>query len=83
LYSGLWCEKSIRDIKLDLQKREGYVVRLADSFAYDDFAQSVAKWVRADHVTSGTHWMHSAVVPNSLKSQEDSHEPTPGNPCMA
>ncbi|KAF7786372.1 hypothetical protein PRUB_a0918 [Pseudoalteromonas rubra] len=71
LYSGFWCEKSIRNIKLDLQKQEGYVVRLADSFAYDDFAQSVAKWVRADHVTSDTHWMHSAVVPNSLKSKED------------
>ncbi|MEC4087184.1 RNA ligase family protein [Pseudoalteromonas rubra] len=69
LYSGLWCETQIRQIKLDLHKQEGYVVRLADSFHYEDFAQSVAKWVRADHVTTDTHWMHSEVVPNSLVSQ--------------
>lgn len=38
---------------------EGYVVRLAGEFSYDEFAKSVAKYVRAEHVLSGAnHWRH-------------------------
>ena len=51
---------------------EGYVVRLAERFAYADFAQSVAKWVRAQHVQTTQHWMFAEVVPNQLRS--DNHE---------
>lgn len=37
---------------------EGYVVRISDSFHYDDFSKSVAKCVRAGHVGStDDHWM--------------------------
>lgn len=53
---------------LDTETQEGFVVRLADGFAYADFGRSVAKWVRPGHVQTDTHWMHQAVVPNGLES---------------
>jgi hypothetical protein len=46
---------------------EGYVVRLADGFAYEDFADSLRKWVRPGHVAEGSsHWAHEQLVPNQL-----------------
>lgn len=45
--------------------KEGYVVRLASSFT--DFENSVAKFVRANHVQSSEHWMRQAVIPNQLR----------------
>ncbi|KZN28994.1 hypothetical protein N480_09505 [Pseudoalteromonas luteoviolacea S2607] len=67
LYVGPWDEQVIKSITLDTSKQEGYVVRLADSFAFEAFSQSVAKWVRRDHVTTNKHWMHTDVIPNRLK----------------
>jgi hypothetical protein len=52
-----------------LQEREGYVVRLADGFAYKDFRKSVAKWVRKNHVQTDAHWMHGPVVANGLQER--------------
>lgn len=69
LFQGTWDEEKIRAITLDLEKQEGYVVRLATSFPYDAFGRSVAKWVRAGHVQTDEHWMHRAVVPNKLKEK--------------
>jgi len=54
---------------LDLNTTEGLVMRLADSFNYDDFEKSVAKWVRPHHVTTDQHWMHRTVIPNKLGSR--------------
>ena len=45
---------------------EGYVVRLADSFSYQDFRKSIAKFVRAGHVTTTNHWRHQKLIPNEL-----------------
>ena len=70
LYSGIWCEKTIRNLVLNTQQQEGYVVRLADSFHFNAFAQSVAKWVRKNHVETEQHWMHAAVIPNGLKGEQ-------------
>jgi hypothetical protein len=47
-------------------KHEGYVVRVFDEFKYEDFGRSVAKYVRANHVQTDTHWMHKEVIPNKL-----------------
>ncbi len=66
LYRGVWDEKQMRSLQFDTDSVEGYVVRLADGFAYEAFADSVAKWVRPNHVQSDTHWMHAAVVANGL-----------------
>lgn len=69
LYRGMFDEAQLHRLvaQLDLSKDEGFVLRLADSFHYDEFAQSVAKWVRPAHVQTGEHWMHSTIVPNGLK----------------
>lgn len=37
-------------------QREGIVVRNADMFHNEDFAENVMKWVRKGHVTTNTHW---------------------------
>jgi hypothetical protein len=78
LYHGVWDEKLIQTIRIDEATEEGYVVRLADAFEYKDFKQSVAKWVRKNHVQSDKHWMHQAVIANGLKPKAnvkgDNHE---------
>lgn len=71
VYRGVFDEAVLRKLAdtLDTEKNEGFVVRLASEFAYNDFRVSVAKWVRPKHVQTSEHWMHAAVVPNELKAQ--------------
>lgn len=70
VWEGVWSEKAVRGAweayKGSDEVAEGYVVRLADSFSYDDFGTAVAKWVRPHHVQTDDHWMNQAVVPNGL-----------------
>lgn len=59
LFDGIWDEEAVKKLyneKTDRDVHEGYVVRLADAFEYRDFKTSVAKFVRANHVTSDSHW---------------------------
>jgi predicted kinase len=66
VWRGIWDEGAMRVLRIDTERREGYVVRTAAGFAYDDFGASVAKWVRRGHVQTDSHWMHAEVVPNGL-----------------
>ena len=67
LWAGVFDEQLIqKQLKLDLTRQEGYVVRTAEGFPYTEFAERVAKWVRPSHVQTDTHWMHAEVVPNRL-----------------
>lgn len=68
LYSGEWDEKTIRSLTkgLNLEQTEGYVVRLVDSFHYDNFGKSVAKFVRKGHVQTDKHWRTQKLIPNSI-----------------
>ena len=69
LYDGIWDEKKIRAIEktLDFEKDEGYVIRIADSFTYGEFKNSVAKFVRAGHVQTTKHWRAGRrFIPNEL-----------------
>jgi len=69
LYVGLYDEEAIRaswSPQNGEENSEGYVIRLYDSFAYDDFRESVAKYVRANHVTTDERWERNW-TPNSLK----------------
>lgn len=70
LYQGAWDEAAIRSLSkgMNLEQTEGYVVRLADSFHYGEFGQSVAKFVRKGHVQTDKHWRTQKFVPNSLAS---------------
>ena len=63
LYSR--CNTKIQE-KLDLEKQEGYVVRLHDEFKFVDFNKSVCKFVRKGHVQTDEHWMHREIIPNKL-----------------
>ena len=59
LYDGIWDWNKVRSFKdRDWATSEGYVVRLAESFAYGDFRKKVAKFVRKHHVQTVKHWMH-------------------------
>jgi len=68
LYQGKWNEKAIRSLwnSSDKESKEGYVVRLARSFRYEEFSTSVGKFVRKGHVQTDKHWRSSVLVPNSL-----------------
>ncbi|MER5498862.1 RNA ligase family protein [Streptomyces sp. NPDC002561] len=59
-------EKTLRALRPDTGRQEGYVVRPADGFDAPEFGRLVAKWVRPGHVRTDTHWMHAAVVENGL-----------------
>ena len=74
LFDGIYeGEQTANDIikSLDLEKQEGFVIRLAGEFKYEDFSKSVAKFVRASHVQTDDHWMFSEIVPNKLKEKND------------
>jgi len=66
LYRGPWDEEMLRDLTIDTDKSEGYVVRVSGEFSYSQFNQCIAKWVRTGHVQSEKHWMHAEIVPNQL-----------------
>jgi hypothetical protein len=75
LYRGPWDEAAVRACYTGKSQcgaeGEGYVVRVAGSFAYGEFSSSVAKFVRANHVVEGSeHWAHAALVPNRLQEAE-------------
>lgn len=77
LYDGVWDQtkiKNLYDNKRDSANHEGYVVRLADSFHYRNFKDCVAKFVRANHVQSNTHWFYGQNNHELNKLAEDSNE---------
>lgn len=64
LYRGLFSEEKIRSLwkEDNREKMEGYVVRLAESFSYKQFRDSVAKFVRKDHVQGVIHCLRTAKI---------------------
>lgn len=65
LYRGLWDEDAIKAID-STQWREGYVVRVTDSFHRDEFKTVVAKYVRANHVQTEERWDEGVILKNGL-----------------
>lgn len=69
LYDGIFSESKLHEIEKSLEwdKDEGYVVRLAESFTYGQFKNSIAKFVRKGHVQTTKHWRQGrAFTPNGL-----------------
>jgi hypothetical protein len=68
-------EKELRNITETLAaqpsicggEREGVVVRKAGEFADAEFANSVGKIVRENHVQTSEHWKNQIIVQNKLK----------------
>jgi len=78
LYRGMWDENIIRSLyrpEIDGDPCEGYVVRLEDSFPYEKFGSSVAKYVseKFRHAVdaSDSHWRSKPVVPNTLRGDDE------------
>lgn len=73
LYRGIFNEEIIKQCytkkSLYNGEQEGYVVRVTESFHYDDFKYSVAKFVRKNHVQTDEHWLLKPIEPNGLKKQ--------------
>lgn len=69
LYEGAFSWEALTTIANRMTPRqEGFVVRLAMPFHYNDFGRSVAKWVRMDHVQpNNKHWFSSEVTKNGLR----------------
>lgn len=70
LYRGQFNEDALRGLcynYFDGNEMEGFVVRLTNSFPYNDFSSSIAKYVRPNHVQTDEHWMMQKVVKNGLK----------------
>jgi hypothetical protein len=69
IYKGIWNQEYLEKLgpKLVNDNHEGFVVRLSSFFHYDDFTDSVVKYVRPSHVTTEDHWRFSNTGINSLK----------------
>lgn len=50
--------KAIWPATKDSETSEGFVIRNADSFPYDEFYKNIAKYVRADHIRTRADWRH-------------------------
>lgn len=73
LHRGPWDEMKIKACWTGVSEfgalQEGYVVRNAGRFPFDQFASNTAKFVRSDHVTSDEHWLNQPLVRNRLISE--------------
>jgi hypothetical protein len=71
LYEGIWDEAAVKACWTGKSRQggdqEGYVVRVAEKFNFDQFGTSLAKFVRKNHVQTSDHWLDEPVVPNLLK----------------
>lgn len=71
LYRGVWDQKKIHELYTVKSRyggvQEGYVVRLADAFPYEQFKHAVAKFVRVNHVQTSEHWLSRPIVPNRIQ----------------
>lgn len=71
IYDGIYDEEKIKKLyqaKFEGNDMEGYVVRLADEYFYNDFHKSIAKYVSSNFVIEDDdHWMERKVIPNKLK----------------
>lgn len=56
-------------------RQEGFVVRPASGFSLAEFSNSVAKWVRKNHVQTDEDWLSRPVVPNALRETWDVTSP--------
>jgi hypothetical protein len=62
--------KSLKQKEYQGNEMEGYVVRLSKDFMYDAYGQSVAKFVRANHVKTPDHWMHQNIEKNGVSDDK-------------
>lgn len=59
-------KKVTKHITDNRDRHEGYVIRVAEKFHFNDFSSNIAKYVRKDHVNTDIHWKNSVVIKNIL-----------------
>ena len=74
IYTGTYNKEAILEIFQNYQKTqnreiEGFVIRNKYGFNLQDFSQNVAKFVRANHVTTDEHWTTNWTV-NPIENHE-------------
>jgi hypothetical protein len=61
IYEGIYDVDKIKTIFQNYDFNEGYVIRIADTFAHDfdseTFLNPIAKFVRENHVQTDKHWL--------------------------
>lgn len=68
LFDDIFDLEQIKDLtKFDTKNKEGFVMRIADSIPLSQFSKSIAKYVRPNHVSTDSHWMHGEILQNKLK----------------
>lgn len=68
IYRGIFNEDEIKKVfKEYVNKHEGYVIRLSNSFNYSFFRKSVAKFVKQDFNILHGKWINSKIEKNELK----------------
>jgi hypothetical protein len=70
-YEGIYNRQKIHSAfnyweSTSLDEVEGYVVRIVDSFSFEDFSKYYVKFVRRNHVKTDELWMYQPVIPNEL-----------------
>lgn len=60
-----WLSENIKTKDSLGSDREGFVIRICNSFDFFDFSNNVCKYVRANHVQSDAHWRYNW-QPNKL-----------------
>lgn len=70
LYNGIFDLKALEKVaqSLDTSIEEGFVVRLVDTIPFEQFSQSVVKYVRDKHVQTDEHWLNNATPNGRPKS---------------
>ena len=70
LYRGIWNEEKVKQCFTGISQygkiQEGYVVRVVDSFSYENFNKCVAKFVRKNHIQTNNNWMYREVIKNKI-----------------
>jgi hypothetical protein len=74
-FRGLYNGGAIHQAFLDYEKKlidpvEGYVIRVTNKIPYQAFKDSVAKYVRKNHVTTSQFWMNESVIKNNLDHEK-------------
>ena len=69
LYQGIFKEDIILELAKNLKNKEGFVIRIVDDISFQDWNKYSAKYVRANHVQTDSHWMNEKIVKNKLKKE--------------
>jgi len=72
LWRGIWDDEKMKEIgeNLNPETQEGFVVRTVDGYDYGAFKNSVAKYVRANHVPGDAgFWKTQEIVKNEIKEE--------------